>query len=293
MVRTYRQDKYQLVSPWEKAMRSADSEEGRPINTGKRVYSDMKVTQTSLEHNSGQKNLKLPPINEDPQQMISFLGEEVGIALVRSKELIKKIVKEFVLYDPSDTGLMSKSSAFEILQRYKVPNNENYQKKILAFFVDQQQPGKINYKNLKEFFENSRKIQQEKIAFSQQQPNKEEDDANMKSDNTRGRYDSTTTNNSVQHKPRKAHKQAFSERRDVALLFEIEKALKNTHKDPEELLEKLEESLRTTCKNDDFLTNNGHVSNLLFFEICIYEIILMLLEVKFHYQSIHIQMIFL
>lgn len=258
MVRTYRQDKYQLVSPWEKAMKTADASEGRPVNTGKRVYADMKVTQSSIATN-GQKNLKLPPITEDPQQMIQFLGEEVGKVLSRSKDKIKTIKKEFVLYDPSGTGQMSKSSAFEILQRYKVPTNENYQKKLLAFFVQEQQPGKINWKNLVEFFENSTSHHLEKLQFSVS--NLKLDRGEGKADSTHGRYDSTDTMNETEHKPRKAHLQAFAERRDAGLLLEIERALKNYSKiDPRDLLDQLEDSLRNTCRNDDFLTDCGHVS---------------------------------
>lgn len=264
MVRTYRQDKYQLVSPWEKAMRTVDASEGRTtVNTGKRVYADMKVTQSSLTA-GGQKNLKLPPITKDPQQMITFLGEEVGKALCRSKEKIKAMKKEFVLYDPSDTGQMSKSSAFEILQRYKVPTNENYQKNVLAFFVNDQHPGKINYKSLIEFFENSTEQQLEKLQFSVSNlklDNQGGGGEGAKADSTYGRFDSTSTMNQTQNKPRKAHLQAFAERRDVGLQLEIERALKNyTKTDPDELLDRLEDALRTTCRNDDFLTDGGHVS---------------------------------
>ena len=240
-------------------MKNADSEEGRPTNTGKRVYADMGVTKSTLEHHGTPRSLKLPPITEDPQQMIQFLGEEVGKALVRSKEKIKKMSKEFILYDPQDTNLMTKNSAFDILNRYKVPDNENYQKKMLAFFVDKEEPSKINYKSLSEFFENSRKNYLERLNVLKE---KEDQDsvAMPTTDNTHGRYDSSATMNAQKNKPRKAHEQAFRERRDVGLMLEIEKALKGYGgAEPEDLLDALEESLKSTCKNEDFQTDNGHV----------------------------------
>jgi len=267
MVRTYKQEKLQNLSPWEKAMRNADSDEGRPVNTGKRVYADMRATKTSFEHQGTPRTLKLPPITEDPQKMIQFLGEEVGKALARTKDKLKKMRKEFVLYDPQDSSLMSKTSAFQIMEQYKVPASENYQKKVLAFFVDKEEPSKINYKKLTEFFENSRKNYIEKMEVLQQQ----EDNAakaNVMTDSTHGRYDSVSTNNQIKNKPRKAHEQAFKERRDAGLLLEIEKALRGYRaRDPEELIDDLEESLRTTCKNDEFQTVNGHVSCIFFFSI--------------------------
>ncbi|XP_066923919.1 uncharacterized protein [Clytia hemisphaerica] len=265
MVRTYHRkaDKGQMMSPWEKAMRNADSEEGRPVNTGKRVYAEMKVTKTSFEHHSTPRALKLPPITEDPQQMIQFLGEEVGKALARSKEKISKMIKEFVLYDPSQTSLMSKSSAFEILQRYKIPSNENYQKKVLALHVDREEPSKINYNKMVEFFENSRKNYLERLEIVQQQADQQSNATGSISDNTVGRYDSVATMNQVHNKPRKAHEQAFKERRDAGQLLEIEKALKGYRSaDPEDLIDGLEESLKTTCRSDDLLTDNGHVRSL-------------------------------
>ena len=260
MVRTFKTEK--TLSPWEKAMKNADSEEGRPVNTGKRVYADMRVTRTSIEHHGTPRSLKLPPITEDPQQMIQFLGEEVGKAFKRSKEKIKMMKKEFILYDPQQTNLMNKNSAFDILNRYKVPDNENYQKKLLAFFVDKNEPSKIDHKALSEFFENSRKNYLERLEVLKQ--NEDQQVAAAPTDNTHGRYDSSATMNAQKNKPRKAHEQAFKERRDVGLMLEIEKALKGFRgSDPEDLLDELEESLRRTCRNDDFQTDNGHVRYLL------------------------------
>ena len=252
-------------------MRNADSDEGRPVNTGKRVYADMRATKTSFEHQGTPRALKLPPITEDPQKMIQFLGEEVGKALAR-KDKLKKMRKEFVLYDPQDTSLMSKTSAFQIMEQYKVPASENYQKKVLAFFVDKEEPSKINHKKLSEFFENSRKNYLEKLEILQHQEESAASSPAM-TDSTHGRYDSVSTNNETRNKPRKAHEQAFKERRDAGLLVEIEKALKSYRaRDPEELIDDLEESLRSTCKNDDFQTDNGHVSCLFFlcFSLSVY-----------------------
>lgn len=264
MVRTYRNDRQALVSPWEKAMRNADAKEGRPINTGKRVYADLRIGNTSLEHQSTPRTLKLPPITEDPQQMIQFLGEEVGKALARSKEKLKKMKKEFILYDPQETSMMSKTSAFEILTRYKIPNNENYQKKVLAFFVSQDEPSKINYKKMTEFFENSKKNYQEKIELADKQQELNSEGRSIITDNTHGRYDSHSTDHQIRNKPRKAHEQAFKERRDVGLMLEIEKALKTYRGEtsPDDLIDALEDSLQNTCRNDDFQTDNGHVKSL-------------------------------
>ena len=265
MVRTYKAQKTPALSPWEKAMKNADSEEGRPVNTGKRVYADMRATKTSIEHHGTPRSLKLPPITEDPQQMIQFLGEEVGKALMRSKEKIKKMKKEFILYDPQQTNLMNKNSAFDILNRYKVPDNENYQKKLLAFFVDKNEPSRIDHKALAEFFENSRKNYLERMEVLKQRE-EEGKVAEAPTDNTHGRYDSSSTMNAHKNKPRKAHEQAFRERRDVGLMLEIEKALKGYQaSDPEDLLDQLEESLKKTCRNDDFQTDNGHVSSSKYF----------------------------
>lgn len=262
MVRTYQANNYKLVSPWEQAMRNAELAEGKPITTGKRMYSDVNTTQTSGE----QRVHKLPPIGNNPEELYHFLGEEIGKILVRSKEKIKKISK-FVLYDPLESGMMSKSAALEILKTYRVPPNENFQKQLIDLFINVDEPGKIKHKELIEFFQNSRNTAVERIEHEKQQDATQQQSQQTFNNSYTGRYDSTPSNEPIENqqfikaKRGEAVRQAFAERRDAGLLLEVERALLSYHSaDPVDLINQLEDSLRKSCRNDEGLVPNLHVS---------------------------------
>ncbi|XP_057316327.1 uncharacterized protein LOC130657360 isoform X2 [Hydractinia symbiolongicarpus] len=265
MVRTYQANNYKLVSPWEQAMRNAEQAEGKPITTGKRMYSDVNTTQASGD----QRVHKLPPIGNNPEELYHFLGEEIGKILVRSKEKIKKISKEFVLYDPLESGMMSKSAALEILKTYRVPPNENFQKQLIELFINVDEPGKIKHKEVIEFFQNSRNAAVERIEHEKQQDATQKQSQQTFNNSYTGRYDSTPSNEPMENqhlikaKRGEAVRQAFAERRDAGLLLEVERALLSYHSvDPVDLINQLEDSLRRSCRNDEGLVPNLHVKSV-------------------------------
>lgn len=267
MVRTYKEDNFHLLSPWEKAMRIADSEANSPIQTGKRMFRNLHSSLSSICNES--PHLKLPPITEDPQRTIEFLGNEVGKVLVRSKRKLKIIKSEFVLYDPLETGLMSKTAAYEILKRYKLPPNDNYQRKIIAFFIAKMEPGKVDRFKLMAFLENSymhlHKLETEKMKGELIENSKNVTKLN---DSTHGRYEGETPRNEQEYEPRKAEvvNKAFASRRDAGLSLEIARAFTASGKDPNEAIERLEGAIRKTILNERQmelnLVNGMHVSTL-------------------------------
>ena len=247
-------------------MRNADSADGRSVYTGKRTYSNVNVAQTTYDFkgNEARKDVKLPPISGDTQQMLNFLVDEVGVVLFRSKGKIETILKEFKLYDPLEKGLIPQGVACEILKRYKVPPNVNYQKKVVACFVNPSAPGKVNRMELQEFLQNSRNIAMERTDTGQHE--KGQYTEQKLADSTQGRYDSSATSTSTsrdhEYEPRKAEavKQAFSDRRDAGLIIQIERAFRSSTVDPATLIDKLEDSLQRKCRNDDNLVAGTQVN---------------------------------
>ena len=282
MVRTYKEDDFNLLSPWEKAMRIADAEANSPLQTGKRMFRDI---HSSLSICSDQKHLKLPPISEDPQQTIEFLGQEIGKALLRSKWKLNKVKTEMLLYDPLETGYMSKSAAYEILKRYKLPPNDNYQKKIVAFFIAKLEPGKVDRFKLVEFLENSY-LQYQKMSEIKKKDGLSDVGRETKfSDSIHGRYDSEQSAHEREYEPRKAEviNKAFASRRDAGLSLEIERAFTTSGKDPHVLINRLEDAIKKTCVNERQeelkLVNNMHVSYFSVLYIYIYLFIYLFIHI--------------
>jgi len=214
--------------------------------------------------------LKLPPITEDPQQTIEFLGEEVGKIFLRSKRKLKTVKNEFVLYDPMECGRIPKAAAYEILKRYKLPPNDNYQRKILAFFVTPEEPGKVDRVKLVDFLENSCLQYRKFVEMKQKEDDSLKPPVTPKADSTYGRYDSHTSNSlrdpTLSPRRGEAVSRQFNDRRDVGLSLEIEKAFKSSGLDPHVMIEQLEASIERTTMNqrqrDLRLVNNMHLKGL-------------------------------
>ena len=265
MVRTYNYDNYQLVSPWEQAMRNADNEAEKPLQTGKRVYNNHIATSTNGIYNFHPKSPRLPPISNNTSEHLDYLKMEVGKVIARAKERLKKIGNEFVLYDPNEVGSINKSAVLEILRRYRVPTQESDQRALVNCFTIKEESSKVNRQELYEYLERCKEDYNEKLLTSNNSSTSKSSDNRQYYDSTHGRYDSTPSLANDENKRSSfgrgaPAKEAFAEKRDVGLLLEIERAFDYANiTTPHAFIDKLEERLRQTCRNEENLTDNLHV----------------------------------
>lgn len=276
MVRTYNYDNYQLVSPWEQAMRNADNEAEKPLQTGKRVYNNHRPTSTNGMYNFHPKSPRLPPISNNTSEQLDYLKMEVGKVIARTKERLKKIGNEFVLYDPNDVGSINKSAVLEILRRYKVPTRESDQRTLVNCFTIKEESSKVNRQELYEYLERCKEDYDEKLLTFNNNATSTPSENRQYYDSTHGRYDSTSSLANDENKRSSfgrgaTAKEAFAEKRDAGLLLEIERAFDYTNiTTPHAFIDKLEERLRQTCRNEENLTDNLHVRAAVHYSFNIY-----------------------
>ena len=265
MVRTYNYDNYQLISPWEQAMRNADNEAEKPLQTGKRVYNNHGATSTNGMYNFHPKSPRLPPISNNASEQLDYLKMEVGKVIARTKERLKKIGNEFVLYDPNEVGSINKSAVLEILRRYKVPTRESDQRALVNCFTIKEESSKVNRQELYEYLERCKEDYDETRLTSNKKSTSKPSDNRQYYDSTHGRYDSIPSIANDENKRSSfgrgaPAKEVFAEKRDAGLLLEIERAFDYANiTTPHAFIDKLEERLKQTCRNEENLTDNLHV----------------------------------
>ncbi|XP_012560657.2 uncharacterized protein LOC105846445 [Hydra vulgaris] len=242
MVRTY----YNQISlsPWEKAMQNADNHMENN-HTGRKMFSNVNTTTSSIKFNSDNNNAALPPIKEGRQKMLKELEYEVGKAASRLKEKFGNIKRECSLYDPTNNGYISINTIAEILKRFKVPEQEAEQKILVASFTENE---KVRYTNVLDYILHCQTLFENKVKESQKTTTYEIVPQTSKADSLIGRFDSTASSQSErqsEYRPNRKEvaQQRLNDRRDASLMIEVDKALKNTRIDRNELIDALEETL--------------------------------------------------
>ena len=242
MVRTY--SNQISLSPWEKAMHNADNQL-ESNHTGKKMYSNVNTTTSSINFDPSNNNVTLPPIKEGRNKILQEIEYEVGRAVTRSKEKLNNIKRECSLYDPTNNGYISINAITDILKRFKVPEQESDQKKLAASFTENE---KVRYTILIEFITHCQGIFESKVKPQKPTTTYEIVPNTSKIDGVIGRFDSTTRTQSErqnEYRPNRKEvtQQRFNDRRDAALMIEVEKALKNTRIDRNDMIDALEDTL--------------------------------------------------
>ena len=141
---------------------------------------------------------------------------------------------------------------------FKVPADLNLQKQFVALFVPDDAPAMFDYKKCLEFMKECvKKVKTKK----EQQENKKEKEAEKSDGLLYGVEDNQESSRGRKSSLRgEIAKEKFADRRDAGLLLQLEQSFQSCTSDPYVLIHHLENTLRTTCRSDENLVENNHVS---------------------------------